>query len=89
MLEKPFISTFLYLRIMPLSFWPLLILANDQLVFGSNKATPHKIHYTHHTHPSFIFKLKYPQVSGPCLKNKHKIRLSGSPVEIKIKLKTP
>jgi hypothetical protein len=33
---------------------------------------PHKIHYTHHTHPSFIFKLKYPQVSGPCLKNNNK-----------------
>jgi alpha-ketoglutarate-dependent taurine dioxygenase len=44
----------------------------NQLVFVSNKATPHIIHYTHLTHPSFIFKLKYPQKSGPCLKKKNK-----------------
>jgi hypothetical protein len=41
----------------------------NQLVFVSNKATPHKTHYTHHTHPSFIFRLKYPQICGPCLNN--------------------
>jgi hypothetical protein len=40
----------------------------NQLVLVSNKATPFKFHYTHHTRPSFIFRLRYPQKSGPCLR---------------------
>jgi hypothetical protein len=39
----------------------------NQLVFVRNKATLQQIHYTHHTYPSFIFKLKYSQKSCPCL----------------------
>jgi hypothetical protein len=43
----------------------------NQLVFVINKVTPHVIHYTHHTHPLFIFSLKYPrQKSDPCLRIK-------------------
>jgi hypothetical protein len=36
----------------------------NQVVFVSNKTTPHKIQYIHHTHPSLIFRLKYPQKCG-------------------------
>jgi hypothetical protein len=28
----------------------------NQLIFVSNKVTPDKIHYAHHTHPSTIFR---------------------------------
>jgi hypothetical protein len=37
----------------------------NQMVFVSNKAKLHKIH---HTLPSFIFRIKYPQRSDPCLR---------------------
>jgi hypothetical protein len=55
----------------PWSFWPLINDPDKWISFVSNKATPHKIHNPHHTHPSFIFRLKYPQKSGPCFKNKN------------------
>jgi hypothetical protein len=53
----------------------------NQLVFVSNKTTPHKIHDTHHTHPSFIFRLKYPRVV-PCLKNKNTLLLTWHRSEV-------
>jgi hypothetical protein len=53
----------------------------NQLIFVSNKATPHKIHYTHHTHPSFILRLKYPQMNGPCLKNMN-MNISKYPLQV-------